>query len=331
MLYSSQMTKLSATEGIILYKLQFDAERAAPLLSKQIKVPTHTIHYHLNRLREAQVIRPWAHLNVALLGYEQFRIYFTLASEKRPVRTKVLETIKRDKHVVWSASLGGAYQYALSVYVRSGRELTKFLDDLVDRFGSVFLKKAVVLDTEFILFKKKYLVARKDRDASEVLSTPELLSKPKLDAIDYKILSALSHRELSSHRDLARFLGMPRATVDLRIKKLRDDKIILGSIFHISATKLGFQVFRLLIFARGAQKGLQDKLRKFCAVHPNIVNLSYCIGVWDYEATVEVAESKDIALVIEDLFSELGSFLTDVEVVPVFEQSATSNLELTER
>ncbi len=322
---------LSHRDASVLYQAQFEADLAVTELAKALKLPSHVVHYTLHQMRKDNVIRPWALLDYQRLGFEQYRIFFSLAADKRPQREKILGAMKEDGRVVWWATLSGSFQYAIAMYVRSGTECADFLESIAERFGSVFLKKALILDTMFTVFRKKYLVPAEQRKSKDSITMTKGRPKITLDTLDYKIISALSRRELSSQRDLARYLGAPRATIDQRLRALRAEGVILRSVYHVSAARLGYLVYRVLIYGRGIQRGFRERISDFSLRHPNVVNLSSCLGPWDYELTIEIARAADSAQVVEDLFGELGSAISDVELLQVLEQSASNNLNLSDR
>ena len=143
----------------------------------------------------------------------------------------------------------------------------------------------------------------------------------KLDDVDRAILSNLFQSEYGSHREMARQLGIPRSTIEYRLRKLRCDGVIVGAVHFISARKIKVHVFKLLIYMRGIGRKQRKALIEFACVHPNIVNALHCIGNWDLEFTVEVADSYEITALTQLLYKNFGDILSHVEVLPVFNQT----------
>ena len=74
-------------------------------------------------------------------------------------------------------------------------------------------------------------------------STKEFVSVYNLDK---NILEALTIYSTYSHRQLAQKLKMPLYTLELRIKKLKENGVISAEIYAVNPTKYGMRQLNLL-------------------------------------------------------------------------------------
>src|SRR5690606_27078842 len=102
-------------------------------------------------------------------------------------------------------------------------------------------------------------------------------------------------------------LAIPASTIDLRMRRLSERGVISGHLLAVDCTTYGFQPFKLLIFAKGVNPDLSAGLQKFCERHPNVTYLIECLGTWDYEVGIEVANTEEVTGIMQEIFEEFGN------------------------
>lgn len=318
--------KITSQDKAVLSAIQFNAHASANQIAKISGLKVHVVHYHLRRLKDEGIIRPGAFVNLSALGLEQYEILFSLSSETTKKRQAISQYFGSHNKVFWFAELGGNYQYGVSLGVRRSREVPEVFKEIAEKFGKVIQKKAVSLLTNVTLFKKKYLTDERGINAQSMLQENASKLDFRTDAIDYKILACLFDPAVESNHDMSRKTGIARATIEYRLKKLEQSNLIQAYIYYISARKLGLQTFKLLLYARGADPAFAAKLLNFCLKHKNVVSFIECLGNWDFEVTVEVLENKEMIELISLFYDNFGQYLTDIEVLTVFDQTTSKNL-----
>lgn len=68
----------------------------------------------------------------------------------------------------------------------------------------------------------------------------------ELDEVDIKILRILNGNARKSYRDIAKELDLSLTTVSKRIKRLEEDKVILGYAPMLDQEKLGFDITAII-------------------------------------------------------------------------------------
>lgn len=318
--------KLGTEAKRLLYALQFNAGAHVPEIAKRSGIRVHTVHYHLRHLKESGVLRRGVFLNLALLGFSEFEILFSVRSASETLRRRLLNYLQKHNRVIWIAELGGRFRYGVTFCAKHAVEAAEFTESLEKNFGRMFLKKSVSTVIEKRVFSKRYLLAE---NAPLRGLTPEILVSAysgklfELDTLDRQILAILFHGGWNSHQDIARALGEPRATVEYRLKKLEQNEVIHRHIYFISGLKLGRLVFKLLLFSRGLRSDLTKNLAAFCAQEPALVGLIHCFGAWDYELLVEAANGEELIEIQERLQAKFPDSINDIEVLPVFQQTTS--------
>ena len=146
-------------------------------------------------------------------------------------------------------------------------------------------------------------------------STKEFIS---VDDLDKTILEALTIYSTYSHRQLAQKLKIPLSTLELRIKKLKENGVIAGEIYAVNPTKYGMRQFNLLVFAKGLSLPLTKALHQFCKQHNNVTYLIECMGSWDYVIGVEIEQTEEVTRVVQDLYDQLSEYISHIKLLAKF-------------
>lgn len=122
-----------------------------------------------------------------------------------------------------------------------------------------------------------------------------------LDDVDHKLLNILVQDSSRSMAQIARALGIPRATVQYRVQKLRERGYIKG--FHAvpDHSRLGRTVtaFVLISFQPNpdvSQRELADKIGRI----PGVYEVHLISGQWDLLLKVRGATMEDIGRLVID-------------------------------
>ena len=318
--------KLSEKERNILACAQFQANASASKIRKETGYREHTIRHSLKRMVERGLIKSYPLINVYALGYNEIDLLFSLSAEKRSSKAAIVEALNRSPQVASIAELGGDLEYAVGLCARNINEVTALIDGLSKQFGGLFFEKHVAINSSRTLFPRKYLGSN---PKSKALSYGPESQVKDIDQTDHVILKALSNNSYASHHELAKQLKLPNSTLEYRIRRLEEKKIIAGWGYRVITATAGLQSFKILAFAKGNSSALKDQLLAFCDKHRSVVSLAACIGNWDYEIKVEVEESSQLRLITDDLHRCVGQSLNNLKVLTVLGESKYSSYPFT--
>lgn len=304
--------------------IQFDGNSAIKALARRAKIPEHAFHYSLKRLQSNAIVRRGVLLNLRLMGFEQYEVYFSLAATRTNSRKELLRNLRSHPSIFWVAELGGDYQYGMSICVRHASQVCDLLEHLARQYGCIFSKKSLATIISYTQFRKKYLAPENSARRGDSVTLPRGAPQTLCDATDLTILGALNGPEGGSSYELSRKTGIPRTTIEYRLRRLEENNIILKHIYFISAAKLGMLTFKLLIFARGVQPELSENLFRFSREEKSAVILIHCLGSWDYEVVAEVAAHSEIIQLVESLYAAFSESINDIQILPVFQQTTSS-------
>lgn len=323
------MDTLSARQRKIVSLTQLRANASMEVLQELTGYPPHTIRRELVNLKKNRIIIKLPFIDIFKFGYLEAQLMFSVTTDRNQNDTRFLKYLSESWRVPWLATLGGEYQYGATICCSSHHDLVLFLDGLCDKLDVRFHKRIISSITYFKYFRKRYL------DPSEPLQDIEWLGfdirhthqsdSLQADETDRLIVSELYRNSDRSHEAIANSVGLPRSTLEYRLRRLEDEKILLGFIYAVPPTAIGAATFKLLVSVQSLDADLEKGINEFCTEEVFITSLIRCMGSWDFECGIECFTPTDAFKVAQRLRSLLGSKLVDLQLIPVFQQIVPRN------
>lgn len=118
--------------------------------------------------------------------------------------------------------------------------------------------------------------------------------KHEIDAVDQKILSSLQRDSRQSIADLSTVAGASTASVQRRLKRLRDSGVILGEAAQLDPAKLGFGITAVVSVELERDRLDQiDAFKRKARSDPNVQHF-YCVaGEADFIIIVVARDISD--------------------------------------
>jgi DNA-binding Lrp family transcriptional regulator len=100
-----------------------------------------------------------------------------------------------------------------------------------------------------------------------------------LDELDLKIIRALNSNARKSYRDIAKELDLSLTTISKRIKRMEDEKVILGYAPLLDQEKLGFDINAIIGIK--ISHGMIIETERVLAKDPQVYAVFDSTGDWD--------------------------------------------------
>mgnify|MGYP003574999266 FL=1 len=149
----------------------------------------------------------------------------------------------------------------------------------------------------------------------------------EIDNLDIQILSILMVDATTPYTEIAKKLIVSGGTIHVRMKKMHDLGIIIGSNLVIDPQKIGYDVCAFLgIFL---EKGsiYKDAVEKLKAVK-EIVELHYCTGAYSMFAKIICRDTNHLREVLNDKVQAIEG-IQRTETFISLEESIKRQIELT--
>jgi Lrp/AsnC family transcriptional regulator len=213
--------------------------------------------------------------------------------------------------------MGGGYRYMLWLWAQQIHEVDELFTLLRPAEAGAHFEKTVRIAIDWSVFNPLYLSPSSHKRESIHLTSKTPVRA--LDDTDGRILEFLSGNPDTSLQGIARAMAMSASSIQYRIDKLTEQRIIRGKIYVLRTDKIGVQTYRLLLVDRGMSPDQKKLLYKMMALCPNVVAAISCTGNWDFELRFETENSRELDTFCQSLYDTFGPAIDSVKIIQQFE------------
>ena len=301
------MIKLDKKDKQLLTLLYLNSRASFTELGKKLKLSSSAVERRMRQLEESGVISLlFADVNLAKLGYKGYRLYFKFDVIDKKTEQQILGLFESYQRTLWGVICEGEYDVLWRIIAKNEIEVEQAAAKMIEKFGSKIIEKTIVTTTY-----QTYLSWNK---ALETERHPELpLEKiteiEEVDETDMKLLSALYENARETTVNLAKIVNLTPDAVQYRVKRLKENELILGYTAWFDAKKLGFNYYKVLIGFRSITKQKEQEFLRFCTENDNIIFLNKTIGSWDIELDIIVRDNPELHEWMRDLKTQFGEII----------------------
>ena len=304
----------------LLYRLDLDCRERNAEIGKRVGLSKAAIGHRINVLFEKDILKLFGTvINTYILGYIKIMVFLQLQNASIEERQKIIEFFKKNKNTEWLASCSGKWDIIVGYMVKDIYEFEEEFQKAQDEFGSYFLEKETTITKYVDHFKKDWLVEKDGREGKTVVQGGREI-KFELDREAEEILKILTNNARMPTVQIAKKIRTSARTVSNKIKKMRENGIILTTSLLLDLTKLSRIFCKSFLYLEKADEKNIKAIVAYCENHPNIQHVIHCIGPWDLEIEFEIESFEKFnneMLKIKNLF---GGVIKKHEYVVVTEE-----------
>lgn len=305
-----QFDNLSEKERLFILATALHADLPMREVADRMRAREHIVRRTKESLIQRGVIKPIHKIDIYRLGYIDFRAYLSGITEPSKVKLAFEKRVLRFPQVYWFARMNGAFQYATTLLARETSEMIRFAEAMQPPDTGLYSQKFISIAGDWTVFPPSYLLPSVRRTSAITIKAGSRVEN--LDGTDHQVLSALAQNPGHNAAQLARALGMNGSSLAYRLDKLRDLEVLKGQIYLLQCDVLGVLVYRVLIGERGLSIADRERLKRYCAAHPNVVAFHNCTGGWDYEIRFETFEAQTLEDFRQTLIDDFGAFIGSI-------------------
>lgn len=310
----------------ILYELDINARRSNSQIAKKVGLSKEVVNYRIKRLTQQGIIKGFTTLiDTTKLGFLSFRVFLKFHNSTPAFEKKLKNYLS--ENVGWFVTIKGNWDLNFCVWTENIYEFMELWNDFFLRYNSHLERKWISIITRMWHYRRTYLLDDKSDRTDHSLSGPEysllgekFAARAKTDKIDDKILEILARNARTSTVDIAAKLNISEKVVRYRIKKLINEKIIIGFRAFLDLEKLGYEYYKVHLELQNLTGEKKKNLLQYAYNHPNIIYCTEAINGADFELEIQVKSNKDLYKIIDQIKEKFYNIIKDYEFMQYIEE-----------
>ena len=301
--------KLRDVEAKVLAAVGLRGDATVRELAAITKLPAYSCRRALDSLFKRSALIRRVVIDPARLGYRIYGVWFSIHPRANKIRRQLLSHLISSPNIGYVGEYEGDYNYKIDIYGRSIDAVHAVLGGITQTFGPVFARRSLCCTLSLGDYALKFLAPQ--QAGQESVSIGAGGETVQIDAIDHVVLRELSMHVQESNRAIAQRAGVPAATLEYRIKRLRAEKVIVG--FHVlpeveASQHLGLFLHLHRIRLSRLDDATRRRIDQFAAADPAVHGFTHSIG----EIDLELCSATDSSRAEREFSSRLEEALGDV-------------------
>jgi DNA-binding Lrp family transcriptional regulator len=302
----------------ILFQLDEDAFQPASEIAKKTRLSKQVVGYRIAELMRRGILRRCCVIvNEAKLGYTFFKFYLKYKSVDKKLEEEVIAFFGKHPNVGLVDTCDGRFDMYIGVWAKDAHHLYRVYGELFGKYGRYFEDISFSTVETAYNSKRGYLID-KSAKAEVPLFGGEVDYAPEIDELDKRILGILSNDARSRLVDIAKELKVTPNAVSYRIKKMKEKSIIQGARAVLDRNKMGLLSYKVLVKVDSFDEKEMSRFLSYVTQHPNIIDVDLCLGDWNIELDMEIADYDAFRKLMLELRTNFSNMIKNYDSLLVF-------------
>ncbi len=295
-----EIVKLDVKDTKILQALDFNGRISYTSLGKKTGISKQMAEYRVQSLMKKGVIKGfYPVIHSQKLGYIYCRLMVTLQNTTREKRNGIVVYLISHSKVFWLIEMQGIYDLTIVLWAKSITDFKDFIEEFEGTFGEHIKRKTETIATDVVHFQHRYLTGS---EKSEELHLHETSERVSIDELDKKILQLLCSDGRFSLVDIAGKTKTSAKVVAYRLKRMEEQRLILGYRPIVNHSALGYTYYKLFLSLNRISKESLVELKAYIKKNTAVVYFVEGIGLpGDIDMEMIVKSNQELFSFIEDL------------------------------
>src|SRR4030042_439554 len=293
----------------LITELDKNCRTPSTILAKKIGKSRQAVEYRINNLVKEGIITSFqTSINPHKIGYKAYKIYIKLKNipEEKDKLFRYLHSLGR---IYWMGECSGTWDLIVSIFAKTDYDFYELKNKFVSKFNKIIINQEDGILVDVKQYPKMYFtneISAPTMFAGEIVET-------RLDEKDYAILEQVVNNGRISLTELAKKIKSTEIIIKNRLKKLKEDGVIIQYRVGVNLNKLRLELYKAIIKLEKYTKEDEKKLLNYIS---NIPNIQYFIrNLSQIEPELVVSNYQEYYLIIEDLKKEFPSVVRTVDSV----------------
>ena len=309
--------QLDAYDKKILFAMAQNCRTPTSQIAKKVGLSRDAVRYRISGLEKSGVIQGYrAIVNVTRLGFINVHLLLQLNQPQADAEKRIIEKFKAYPFVRAIIKFNGKYDFELAIIARDLSELEGIISQVIEDCGDY-------LQDYNLLFITKTFSAKTFPDnflKAPEQSKPITYEEPKLDQMDYKLLSIIADHAYLPLQHIAQKLGISADTVKYRMKRLKLSGVIAGFVPVINYDLIDYNVYAILLSISGFSEKKEATLLEFLRTNKDILWGVKTIGKYNVLLYICTSNPDDLVKTTAELRSYFTQAVRDYETLINYEE-----------
>ena len=310
----------------VLYQLEIESRRSYAEIGRRVGVSKQSVSYAVNSMEDQGIIKGFYPLiDYSKIGFSAYTVLLRLKNFSKKQLRDIEQDLEKNYMTAWVDTVSGGWDLAVYFVAPNTSKFNKKFKLLLSN-NSTGIKDYKVMSSVVVHeMGRKYLrdYSLDDEIENRVIGGDRQVIE--LDETMQQVLDELNKDPKKPSVQIAQEADVTAKTVADRIDKLRSSKMIraIRPVLGIQNTTLESKLVFLDFEDQEIEK--EDKLKRYCDKHSNVVQLIKLLGEYDMMLRIETDE-RDVEDVVNNIREQFGEMIDSYESFEVRKRSNISYL-----
>jgi len=318
----SNNLNLKPLDKKLLAYLYNDSREPNTKLAKQLKISREQVSYRIKKFESEGIIKGYIPLiNYNRLGYNIINLIF-LKFNKQSYAEKFKNHIKQNKNRITTVEVLSKYDLGILLVFKNEQERNEYISEMLGSYSNEIRDYLIIEPYYSEFYPLKFL------------GHPELqprvfheykLKEYKLDEKEKKILSVLNKNANAKIIDIAKQTNLSAELIVYKLKKLKQENVLLSTRAYFDMEKTGFFYSIILINLPNFSKQNQEKLKDFAKKSNYVDSLMFCAGKPNFYIQIFHKDVLELHKVLNELKQTFPSESITTDILPLKNEGENVN------
>lgn len=242
-----------------------------------------------------------------------YKLYIQISALETELEKKFVAELLEDKRIITLLKTEGAFDYALTIAVKTVKELARFMTRAKSTYKKLLKEISVTIVVYSKVFKLHKLLLDKITEPEKIEKYAGEETQIKIDDKDIKILSALSQHANQTLIELAKATKLSLDVVKYRLRALT--AILVTSYRAIpNFDKLGYYHYAIMLKLNATEQD-EEKLTTWCLFKKNVLYCTKRISQFDFEVHIAIKDINEFNQFVTLLRKEFSTIIESYETL----------------
>jgi len=305
------MMKIDLKDRKILYELDIDSRQSYRKIGRKVGLSKDIVTSRVKKLQEKGIIkRFYAYYDTLKLDLNDLRFYFKFQYVTPDIKKEIIDHFMKNEYVKSIFSIEGSYNLGIIINVERISDFYPFWKKTLEKYGDYFSEQVFSAYMGELVYGQSFILDENNKPDRPPLRS--IMGKVKIDILDLEILKLLVSDARIPTVEIAKKLNSNVTTIQKRIKRLLDEKVILGFTVELDLDKIGYQKWKVDFYLSEYSK--INQIIKYLEKNPLLLCVDYTIGYADLEIELNVKNINQLHDIIEDLHSKFPKIIRNYSI-----------------